>query len=363
MRHRQTRQALAALLLSTVAMGCYTVHEGRSDMTLKDRFREDFLLGTCLPTRLMENDDATRALVVRQFNAATPENALKWGPVHPRPDQYHFQHSDAFVEFAEANDMAFFGHTLVWHQQTPDWVFEDEAGEPLDREALLTRLREHIHTVVGRYRGQIQGWDVVNECVHRGPHGVLRDTPWLRIIGDDYVAKAFEYTREIDPDCELYYNDYRLCHWRKRKRAQALITDLQARGCRVDAVGMQLHIGPHFPRMRQIEKSIKAFAKQGLRVNITELDMSVYSWLDRRNRYPDAASPRVLRRQAKRYAKLFHLLEKHSDKIDRVSFWGASDAYSWKNNFPVQDRPDHPLLFDRQAQPKPAYHAVVSNRN
>ncbi len=183
---------------------------------LKDVFGDCFRIGAAInPSQFMERNAMETALLEQQFNSISPENVLKWQSVHPAPDAYNFAPADAYVAFGEANHMFIIGHTLVWHNQTPKWVFEDDKGQPLSREALLTRMHDHIRTVVGRYKGRINGWDVVNEAVDED--GTLRQSPWMKIIGEDYIAKAYEFAHEADPSAELYYNDYSLENEAKRR--------------------------------------------------------------------------------------------------------------------------------------------------
>jgi endo-1,4-beta-xylanase len=206
-----------------------------SEPALKAVFAEDFLIGAALNLdEVYGRDTRDQALIRHHFNTISPENLLKWGWVHPRPDSFAFEPVDRYVEFGEANGMFIVGHTLVWHSQTPRWVFEHEGGAPVSRDTLLNRMREHIHAVVGRYRGRIDGWDVVNEALNED--GSLRQSPWLRIIGEDYIEKAFQFAREADPQAELYYNDYSLERPDKREGALRLIRRLQARGVPVAAV-------------------------------------------------------------------------------------------------------------------------------
>ncbi|MDQ3292392.1 MAG: endo-1,4-beta-xylanase, partial [Bacteroidota bacterium] len=265
------------------------------------------------------------------------------------------------------------GHTLVWHQQTPDWVFEDEAGKPVSREVLLKRMENHISTVVGRYKGKINGWDVVNEAI-ADQGGQMRPTKWLSIIGEDFAEKAFEYAHKADPKAELYYNDYSLYRPDKREGTIRLVKSLQAKGIKVKAIGMQGHYGLTVPTIEQIEESIVAFSKLGVEVNFTELDIDVLPNPSRRqgadiaetfgadekfNVYTNGLPDSVQQKLTKRYADLFTLFKKHRDKIGRITFWGVTDANSWLNNWPIKGRTSYPLLFDRQYQPKPAFQAIL----
>jgi endo-1,4-beta-xylanase len=341
---------------------------------LRDVFRDDFLVGTAVsPRQFLERDSQSTAIVKAQFNAISPENVLKWEVVHPRPNFYSFSASDAYVDFGRRNGMYVLGHTLVWHSQTPRWVFQDEQGRPLGRDALLERMRDHIHTVVGRYKGRINGWDVVNEALDED--GTLRKSPWLRIIGEDYIAKAFQFAHEADPGAELYYNDYSLERADKRAGAVALIRSLQAQGVPVKAVGIQGHHKVFCPSFAAEDSTITAFGALGVHVNITELDIDILPtlapncWADvsysvppgaNMNPYqgelPDSAS-RIL---SERYAGMFGVYLKHRDIIDRVTFWGVADGDSWLNNWPVRGRTSYPLLFDRDGRLKPAFEAVLA---
>jgi endo-1,4-beta-xylanase len=277
------------------------------------------------------------------------------------------------VEFGENNDMFMVGHTLVWHSQTPGWVFQDEDGNPLDRESMLERMRDHIHTVVGRYKGRIHGWDVVNEALNED--GTLRESPWYRIIGRDYLIKAFEYAREADPDAELYYNDYNLEKPEKRAGAIELVKYLQENGAPVTGIGTQSHLHLKTPSLQEIEKTITEFAALGIDVMITELEIDVLPYPtgyqqgadlsnivrdeEAINPYTDGLPDDVQEELAQRYRDVFEVYLKHKDAITRVTFWGVNDGNSWKNNYPARGRTNHPLLFDREWQAKPAFYEVV----
>jgi endo-1,4-beta-xylanase len=341
---------------------------------LRDVFKDDFLVGTAVsPRQFLERDSLSTAIVKAQFNAISPENVLKWEVVHPRPGVYDFSGADAYVDFGRRNNMFVLGHTLVWHSQIPRWAFEDDAGRPLTRDALLARMRDHIQTVVGRYKGRVNGWDVVNEALNAD--GTLRQSPWLRLIGDDYIATAFRIAHEADPAAELYYNDYALEGPAKRAGAVALIRRLVAEGVPIKAVGMQGHHHTACPTFAEEDSTITAFRQLGVHVNITELDVDVLPTVrpdcgadvsltvktrEGLNPYaaelPDSAQ-RIL---SDRYAGMFAVYLKHRDVIDRVTFWGVADADSWLNDWPVRGRTSYPLLFDREGRLKPAFEAVVA---
>ena len=341
--------------------------------TLKDAFAGSFLVGAALNlAQFTEQDKRGAAIVKAQFNTVTPENVLKWEHVHPRRGEFDFKQADEYVAFAERNGMFVVGHTLVWHQQTPRWVFEDANGNRVGRDTLLARLRDHIHTVVGRYRGRVKGWDVVNEAVDED--GSLRKTPWLAIIGEDYVAKAFEFAHEADPQAELYYNDYSVENAPKRAGVVALIGKLQAQGIRVTAVGLQGHNKMDWPSVAQQDSTISTIAALGVKVMITELDIDVLPRATQSqgadvslnatpaaslNPYTAGLPDSVQQALAKRYAELFAVYLKHRDAITRVTFWGVADGDSWLNGWPVRGRTSYPLLFDRAGHPKPAFWAVI----
>ncbi len=341
--------------------------------TLKDAYADYFLVGAAVNAQLVSGGDTLAAAIVRQqFNTITPENNLKWERVHPEPGRYDFDVPDRFVEFGERNGMVLIGHTLVWHNQTPRWVFQDTAGNPVSRDTLLDRMRDHIHTVVGRYNGRIHGWDVVNEAVDED--GSLRRSPWLEIIGEDYIARAFWFAHEADPNAELYYNDYSLQNPAKREGALKLIADLKAQGVPVAAVGLQDHIHLDAPSIEQMDATIADFANLGVKVVITELDVDVLPQATREqgaeiaqraemqeglNPYVDGLPDSVQQELATRYHDVFAVYVKHRGTIDRVTFWGVTDAGSWKNNWPVRGRTNYPLLFDRDGRPKPAFDSVI----
>lgn len=357
---------LAILLITGVLTGAQTP-------SLKDTFKGSFLVGAALnPAQFTEQDARGAALVKAQFNTITPENVLKWERVHPQPGSYSFELPDRYVAFGEKNHMFIVGHTLLWHNQTPAWVFQDGKGNPADRETLLKRLHDHIHTVVGRYHGRINGWDVVNEALEED--GTLRQTPWLKIIGEDYIAKAFQFAHEADPQAELYYNDYNIENEAKLKGALELLRKLQAQGVPVSGVGIQGHWHMDSPSTEQVDAAITAFGKLGLKVMITELDVDVlplafqYMGADvtlsaelqpKLNPYPKVLPDAVQQALAQRYASLFGVFLKHRGVLKRVTFWGVTDGDSWLNNWPVKGRTNYPLLFDRTGQPKPAFDAVI----
>jgi endo-1,4-beta-xylanase len=335
-------------------------------LALKDLVPPRWLIGAALNQNQSDGRDTVAVdLVTRQFNTISPENALKFQSLHPEPERFTFDAADRYVAFGRDRGMAVIGHTLVWHSQTPRWVWEGPDGALADRATMLTRMRTHIAAVVGRYAGRIRGWDVVNEALNED--GTLRDSPWRRGIGDDYIARAFEFAHQADPTAELYYNDYNLAT-RPDKRAGALriVRDLQQRGIRIDAVGEQGHWRLDTPAPADLDQAITELRGTGLPVMITELDVNLLPQAGapargqapspESNPYASGLPDDVQQALARYYAEAFGVLLKHRDGIGRVTFWGVSDADSWLN----RGRVNHPLLWDRQRRPKPAFDRVVA---
>jgi len=332
--------AAAAAAVAALSLGA------RAQTTLKDAYHGFFRIGAAVNTRQCAGQDAAgAALVAAQFNTISPENDLKWERIHPQPDAYNFGPADQYVQFGEKNHMFIVGHNLVWHSQVPRWVFQDDQAKPLDRDALLKRMHDHIMTVVGRYKGRIGGWDVVNEALNED--GTPRRSPWLQIIGDDYIQKAFEYAHEADPQAELYYNDYNLENDAKLKGAVELVRKLKAAGAHITAVGLQGHDNLEWPTVAQQEAAILAFKALGVKVSISELDVDVLPAANRQptadvsatavaaansNPYAAGLPDSVQQALAKRYAELFGVFLKYHDVMSRVTFWGVTDGDSWKND-------------------------------
>ncbi len=367
------RGTILALAIIVLALGFQANAQAQQQPSLKDAYKGCFLVGAALnPAQFSGADPREDALIKSQFNTISPENVLKWEIVHPRADGYDFSLSDKYVEFGEQNHMFIIGHNLVWHSQVPKWVFEDKDGKQVSRDVLLERMRDHISTVVGRYKGRINGWDVVNEALNED--GTLRQSLWMKIIGDDYIEKAFQYAHEADPKAELYYNDYSLENEAKRKGALDLVRKLKAKGVTITGVGLQDHDSLGWPTTDQINATITEFGKLSVKVMITELDVDVLPAASssqtadvslkvasdaKLNPYPNGLPDAVQQELAKRYADLFGAYGKHCGLVTRVTFWGVTDKESWKNNWPVRGRTNYPLLFDRAAQPKPAFDAVI----
>ena len=372
--HKKAQKAHKRIVLSLVILCGVAVCSSvaAQERALKDVFKNDFKIGAALNRRQIFEEDVRGAQIVStHFNSITPENILKWALVHPEPERYDFAAADRFVEFGEKRGMFIVGHTLVWHNQTPPQVFEDAKGKPVDRETLLKRMRDHIFTVVGRYKGRINGWDVVNEALNQD--GTMRQSPWFKIIGDDYLVQAFKFAHEADPNAELYYNDYDLELPAKRAGGVELIKKLKAAGVAISGVGLQNHNQLEWPSIADEDATISAFAALGLKIHITELDVDVLPRTTKigadyavdvkvtpqLNPYVDRLPDAMQQALAKRYAELFQVYRKHRDAIERVTFWGVADGDSWLNNWPMKGRTNYPLLFDRLGKAKPALASLL----
>lgn len=343
---------------------------------LKDAFKGKMRLGMAVGTAALRGQDPTSlAIVERHFSSLTAENAMKPDALQPREGEFTFADADRLVEIAKANGADVVGHTLVWHSQTPRWFFEGKDGQPVTREVALARMRTHIKTVVGRYKGKVKEWDVVNEAINDGP-GVLRPSPWQRAIGDDYIAEAFRAAHEADPDAILIYNDYNIEQNYKRPKAVELLKKLVADKVPIHGVGIQAHWRMD-PPFAEAEQAIKEFSALGLKVKFTELDIGVlptrYQGADISrvegmspdqvavmNPYTKELPADVAAKHSDRYRESFELFMKHRDVVDRVTIWGTHDGVSWLNNFPVRGRTEHALLFGRDGKPKPAFFGVLN---
>jgi len=366
----------ASSLFSKLFKSLTAAHiQNTESLALKDVLKNDFMIGAALSlNQILGNEPDAITLVKKHFNSITPENILKWEEVHPEPNRYNFDAPDRYVAFGEKHNMHIIGHTLVWFYQTPDWVFQDESGAPLGREGLLERMKDHIVTVMGRYKGRIHGWDVVNEAI--ASDGQFRKNKWLEIIGEDYILKAFEYARQVDPKAQIYYNEYDFEYKPKCEGVIRLIKNLQSKGVRIDGIGIQGHWFLDYPSIEDIEGYIVALSNLDVKLMITEMDIGVLPFypVDSKavdissfdpetqkkfNPYSDALPDSVQKDLADRYAQLFSLFLKHRDKFSRVTFWAVHDGQSWRSYLPIHGRTEYPMLFDRQCKPKAAFDAVV----
>lgn len=335
------------------------------DEGLKDIFKDRFLVGAALNEgEITGRDTAGVEILKKHFSSIVAENCMKSEEIHPSEDTYDFTLSDRFVEFGEANDMFIIGHCLVWHSQLAKWFAYDENGSYVTPDVLKQRMKDHITTIVTRYKGRVNGWDVVNEAIVED--GSYRKSPFYEILGEEFIPWAFECAHAADPEAELYLNDYGMNVAGRRDTYVKIIKELKDRGLRIDAIGMQGHMGMDYPDMGQFEESIVAFASAGVNVMITEWDMTALPTVNTGanvsdteeyraslNPYPDGLPEDVAAKWNDRMKSCMDLFLKHSDKITRVTAWGVSDDDSWKNGWPVRGRTDYPLLFDRNKQMKP----------
>jgi endo-1,4-beta-xylanase len=399
----------APLLGATLLALAFTIKAADLPVTLKDTFKEHFLVGTAVNRSMVAGSAPFRrspqqnaqdvALLKEQFNQITAENDMKWQLIHPREgkDGYDFGPADAFVNFGLSNKMQVAGHTLVWHSQTPNWVFAGTnpppasatntapavntntpgtnqfgpgrfgqgfgrySGPRASREELLQRMREHIHTVVGRYKGKIKTWDVVNEAIaDSNTTNVLRNSLWLEIIGPDFIAKAFQYAHEADPGAILRYNDYGLENPAKRQKLISLIKSLQAEKVPVHAIGSQAHVNVS-TTFETMDQALTDLEILGLPIHITELDVNSTAGGQRNVGADVSANASAVedglvadadQKLADAYAGIFRAFLKHKS-LKLVTFWGVNDAVSWR-------RQGRPLLFDGDNKPKLAFDAVIA---
>lgn len=334
--------------------------------SLKEVLGPGIAIGAAIPPPDALTPEECR-LLATQFSAVTPENVMKAEHLQPAEGVWKFARADALVTLAAQAGQTIHGHALVWHQQCPAWFFRD-GSQPAGRDVVLQRLRTHIATVAGHFAGRLASWDVVNEAIDDGP-AYLRPSPWLQALGPEFLAEAFLAARAADPKVALYYNDYNIEQPGKRAKTLRLIRDLRAAQAPIDGIGIQGHWSlDHIP-YDAIEAAIVAFHAEGVRVAITELDIDVVNraggGADIGQRDDATADPFASglpadrqQRLADQYARLFALFHKHRDKLSRITFWGLHDGRSWLNTWPRQ-RTNHPLLWDRALQPKPALSAIL----
>ncbi|WP_321286285.1 endo-1,4-beta-xylanase [uncultured Sunxiuqinia sp.] len=366
---------LMALLVGIfVSCNSGTTSHSTKTATLKDALAEKFYIGTALnANQITGKDSAGIEVVKQQFNAIVPENCMKSAEIQPMEGEFDFELADQFVDFGVQNEMFITGHCLIWHSQVPSWFFTDNEGNDVSREVMIERMKNHIYTVVGRYKGKIQGWDVVNEAIMED--GSFRNSKFYQIVGEDFIKQAFQFAHEADPDAELYYNDYNEWYPGKRDAIVKMIRDLKVDGVRIDGIGMQGHVGMDSPSLEDYEAAMVAYANEGVKVMVTELDMSILpnrrrdvgadistniEYQKELNPYTDGVVPQEKQDEwDARMVDFFELFLKHSHNMRRVTLWGVADGDSWKNNFPVRGRTDYPLLFDRNHQPKSAVAKII----
>ncbi len=362
-------QVATILLIAALGNLQPSFAQNTSANSLKEVFKNYFLVGTAIDTRQIEGKDtAADRLIRQQFNAVTPENIMKAEIMEPGWEKYNFDLADKMVAFAAKNNLKINAHNLIWHSQLPSFMHHMQ-----DADSVRKYFVHHINTVAARYDGKVYSWDVVNEALNED--GTMRNSIFLQKLGDDYVVEAFRLAQKATPHSKLYYNDYNIEQPKKRAGAIALIKKIQAAGVRIDGVGIQGHWRADKVPMQDIEESIKEFSALGIEVMFTELDLSVLPnpWDNATadvgqtatgtaamNPYAKGLPDSVSQMQAKAYADLFKLFMKYKKNVSRVTFWGVNDGQSWLNGWPIRGRTNYPLLFDRNFQPKPAFYSVIA---
>ncbi len=356
-----------------ILLGSCSAPVEKSKPTLKSALKDKFLIGTALnANQITGRDTASIRIIKEQFSAIVAENCMKSAELQPEEGKFNFDMADKLVAFGQENNLTVTGHTLIWHSQLPRWFMVDENGNDVTPEVLKQQMKDHITTVVTRYKGRIKGWDVVNEAIME--NGSYRNSKFYQILGEEFIPLAFQYAQEADPEAELYYNDYNEWYTGKQETIIKLIETLKSRNIRIDGVGMQGHVGMESPSLEEYEAAIRAYASAGVKVMITEFDLSalpsprrnvganiseVEAYRQEVNPYQDGLPDSVYTAWNDRMMGFFDLFLRNSDKISRVTLWGVSDGDSWKNDFPMRGRTDYALLFDRNYQPKPIVNDII----
>lgn len=364
-------KTLLLMVTATLTLsGCSSAQKKTdSIVSLKNAYLKNFYIGTALDiNQIEEKDPLVTTLITKEFNSITPENCMKSMFLQPEKDKFDFNMADKYVAFGEKHKMFIHGHTLIWHSQLPSWL-----SKVKDSVAMSEAMTKHISTIVEKYKGRIGSWDVVNEALNED--GTLRKSVFLSSYGKDFLTHAFKLAAKADPKTDLYYNDYNLCNAKKRKGAVELVKNLQKNGAKIDGVGEQGHWNLITPTLEEIEQTILDFSALGVKVAITELDITVLPnpWdvvgadvnqrseaNEKMNPYPKALPEDIKIQLAERYEAIFKLFIKHQDKISRVTLWGVNDSQSWLNDWPIRGRSNYPLLFDRELKPKEAYNRVMN---
>ena len=354
-------------------IGCANklVSEPSNKLSLGAHFKDLFYLGAAInENTILGLDPKSATIVNREFNTITPENSLKWMFIQPKPNKFNFKAADKYVEMGLKNNMYIVGHALVWHAQLADFM------QNIDKSAEARKhVDNHINRLVSRYKGKIDAWDVVNEAFEE--NGSLRASVFYKNLGENYIEEIFRKTEKADPDADLIYNDYNLYKPEKRAAVLKMVNNFKSNGTKINGVGVQAHWDLKSPSLEEIEQIILDIHAEGVSVSFTELDISVlpnpwemvgaevtqnfskFEGDPKMNPYPNGLPDAVQEKLAKRYQDIFNLFVKHSDKINRVTFWGVMDKHSWLNDWPIKGRTNYPLLFDRDYQPKVAYERLL----
>jgi endo-1,4-beta-xylanase len=364
------RSAFPILVIGMFLANSVDAQKSTTIPSLKQTFKNDFLIGTALDAaQIEERDPAADAFIVQQFNAATPENIMKAEVIHPAWDQYNFDLADKLVAYGKKHNIGITAHTLIWHSQLPVYMRRMQNAD-----SVRLYMTNHIQTVASRYDGKVYSWDVVNEALNED--GTMRHSVFQQKLGDDFVVEAFRLAQKAAPHTKLYYNDYNIEQPKKRAGAIALVKKIQAAGVRIDGVGIQGHWHVGTIPLNDIEQSLKDFSALGIKVAFTELDINVLpnpvrtadvsqraAYNEKSNPYVNGLPDSVQQALANDYENLFRLFVKYKNNISRVTFWGVNDGQSWLNGWPIPGRVNYPLLFDRQLHPKPAFYKVIDTKN
>jgi endo-1,4-beta-xylanase len=370
MKYKQPARIIIAInvVVITLFFSCSVSKNNASSTNLKDAYKNSFLIGAALNVaQIEEKDPGAAKLIPQEFNALTPENVMKCEIIHPSWDNYNFELADKLIAYGQKNHIPVMGHTLIWHSQLSEFIRKIKSPD-----SLKLFFENHITTIASRYDGKIYSWDVVNEALNED--GSMRNSIFLQKLGPDYVVEAFKLAQKAAPNTELYYNDYNIEQPQKRAGAIALIKKIQAAGVRIDGVGIQGHWKVNKVPFKEIEESILAFSKLGIKVMFTELDLTVLPnpWDTNTadvnmkaennayyNPYSNGLPDSVQQMLNKDYTQLFTLFQKHKKLVTRVTFWGVNDSQSCLNNWPIFGRTNYPLLFDRNFKPKEASFKVI----
>lgn len=370
------KNSILTIAAAALLTACGT-SEQATERGLKDVVGNDFTIGVAVNGEQMAGRDSMGvAIVKKHFNSLVGENCMKCMYIHPEEDRYDFAGADSLVAFAQANGMELIGHCLVWHSQYAPWFYVDSTGAEVNGDVLWKRIEDHITTIVSRYKGKIKGWDVCNEIIEGD--GTLRNSPLTRQLGSEFIYKSLKLVSELDPDAEIYLNDYGMTSPARRAGYMALIDTIRAKGIRLDAFGLQGHMGIDFPDSAAVEQTLKDFEAKGMPVMITEWDMGALPTLtqsanvtiederpladEENNPYVNGVPADVDRLWNNRMTMFWNIFQAHKANIKRITIWGVTDADTWKNDFPVLGRKDYPLFFDREGNPKPFLQDILNNK-
>lgn len=348
------------------------IDNNEQKVSLSQKFQKHFLVGAAINEgQILQKDQPSASIIKKEFNTISPENVMKWMFVQPKPNEFYFDHTDKYVQFGLDNNMHIVGHALIWHSQIANFM-----NSIKDSTKMIQHVTNHISTLVNRYKGKIDTWDVVNEALNED--GTLRESIFLKVLGENYLETVYKMAEKYDSNADLAYNDYNLCKPKKRAGAIKLIKLLQSSRAKINSLGIQAHWQLTSPTLEEIETSILAFSELGVKVMFTELDISVlpnpwelsgaevtqnfkkFEGDKKMNPFPENLPDSVKEKLAERYENIFKLFVKHKDKISRVTFWGATDKFSWLNDWPIKGRTNYPLLFDRNYKEKKAYQRIMN---